>query len=110
MGAQLDTGYTSRHATYDLRRLRRRQLIERLPGTRRYQLTARGRSVAVLFTKTYGRVLGPGLVALNLSLPADLAKRSPDQLMAKRRRKTLIVCAACHTAIQDGRPTASLTQ
>jgi hypothetical protein len=33
-----------------------------------------------------------------------------DQLMAKRRRKTLIVCAACHTAIQDGRPTASLTQ
>jgi hypothetical protein len=77
MGAQLDTGYTSRHATYDLRRLRRKQLIERLPGTRRYQLTARGRSVAELFTKTYGRVLGPGLVALNLSLPADLAKRSP---------------------------------
>jgi hypothetical protein len=74
MGAQLDTGYTSRHATYGLRR---KQLIERLPGTRRYQLTARGRSVAVLFTETYGRVLGPGLVALNLSLPADLAKRSP---------------------------------
>jgi group II intron reverse transcriptase/maturase len=33
-----------------------------------------------------------------------------DRLMAKRRRKTLVVCAECHTAIHDGRPTASLTQ
>jgi group II intron reverse transcriptase/maturase len=33
-----------------------------------------------------------------------------DQLMAKRRRKTLVVCAACHTAIHDGQPTALSTQ
>jgi AI2M/AI1M-like, HNH endonuclease len=33
-----------------------------------------------------------------------------DQLMAKRRRKTLVVCAACHAAIHGGQPTASLTQ
>jgi group II intron reverse transcriptase/maturase len=33
-----------------------------------------------------------------------------DQLMAKRRRKTLVVCAACHTAIHDGQPTATSTQ
>lgn len=33
-----------------------------------------------------------------------------DQLMAKRRRKTLVVCAACHTAIHDGQPTAKFTQ
>jgi hypothetical protein len=33
-----------------------------------------------------------------------------DQLMAKRRRKTLVVCAACHTAIHDGQPTAPSTQ
>jgi AI2M/AI1M-like, HNH endonuclease len=33
-----------------------------------------------------------------------------DQLMAKRRRKTLIVCVACHIAIHDGQPTATLTQ
>ena len=33
-----------------------------------------------------------------------------DQLMAKRHRKTLVVCATCHTAIHDGQPTASLTQ
>jgi group II intron reverse transcriptase/maturase len=33
-----------------------------------------------------------------------------DQLMAKRRRKTLVVCATCHTAIHDGQPTAVTTQ
>jgi group II intron reverse transcriptase/maturase len=33
-----------------------------------------------------------------------------DQLMAKRRRKTLVVCATCHTAIHDGQPTATPTQ
>jgi hypothetical protein len=30
----------------------------------------------VLFTKTYGRVLAPGLSALNPSLPPDLIRRS----------------------------------
>ena len=69
--------YTSRHATYDLRRLRRKQIIERLPGTHRYRLTTHGRAIAVLFTKTYGRVLTPGLTGLSPGLPSDCARRSP---------------------------------
>jgi hypothetical protein len=73
----LDASYTSRQATYDLRRLRRKGLIRRLSGTHRYQLTAVGRTVAVLFTKTYGRVLTPGFALLDLTLPADVAARSP---------------------------------
>lgn len=77
MGSLLDTPYTHRNATYDLRRLRRKDLIERIKHTHRYRLTTRGRAVAVLFTKAYGRVLGPGLAALDPGLPADLAKRSP---------------------------------
>ena len=75
--ALLGVPYTSRHATYDLRRLRRKQIIERLPGTHRYRLTPHGRAIAVLFTKTYGRILTPGLTDLSLALPADLARRSP---------------------------------
>jgi hypothetical protein len=59
MRALLDEGYGSRHATYDLRRLRRKQIIARIPGTHRYQLTATGRAVAVLFTKACSRILGP---------------------------------------------------
>jgi hypothetical protein len=77
MGALLDVPYGSRHATYDLRRLRRKDLIERIPHTHRYHLTVRGRAVAVLFTKAYGRVLGPGLAILESGLPGELARRSP---------------------------------
>ena len=77
MGSLLDGPYTARHATYDLRRLRRKGLIERIEHTHRYRLTVRGRAVAVLFTKAYGRVLGPGLAALDPGLPDELARRSP---------------------------------
>ncbi len=35
-----------------------------------------GRRVAVLFTKTYGRVLAPGLSAFDPRLPEDVAARS----------------------------------
>ncbi len=31
----------------------------------------------MLFTKTYGRVLAPGLSILDPQLPADLVRRSP---------------------------------
>lgn len=48
-----------------------------------------GRAVAVLFTKTYGRVLGPGLAALDPCLPADLAQRSPLGLAWKDLTKQL---------------------
>jgi group II intron reverse transcriptase/maturase len=32
------------------------------------------------------------------------------RIMLKRRRKTLVVCAACHATIHPGRPTASITE
>jgi len=73
----LDQPYASRQATYDLRRLRRKRLIERLPHTNRYQLTPLGRRVAVLFTKAHGRVLAPGLAWLHPGLPDEIALRSP---------------------------------
>ena len=83
MRALLNEDYSSRQATYDLRRPRRKQIIDRIPGTHRYQISATGRAVAVLFTKAYGRILGPGLAALDPQLPGDLAKRSPLALAWK---------------------------
>ena len=74
--ALINASYTSRQATYDLRRLKRKGLIGKLAGTRRYQLTALGRRVAMLFTKTYCRVLAPGLSALDPRLPKDISARS----------------------------------
>lgn len=45
---------------------------------------------------------------------ADLGQPGPDQpawiaLMAKKRRKTLVVCQHCHDHIHNGQPTARLT-
>ena len=77
VGRLWDHPYSSRQATYDLRRLRRKALITRLPGSHRYQLTPFGRRVAVLFTKAHGRVLAPGLALLDPTLPPDVALRSP---------------------------------
>jgi len=85
----IDAPYTSRQATYDLRRLRRKGLIIRLPGRHRYQLTPLGRRVAVLFTKAYGRVLAPGLAALDPRLPEELSRRSPLATAWRQLDRTL---------------------
>jgi group II intron reverse transcriptase/maturase len=41
--------------------------------------------------------------------PSEPAQPTWAQVMARRRRKTLIVCAACHDHIHVGQPTANLT-
>lgn len=75
-GSLLGDAYTSRQATYDLRRLRRKGLIVRRPHSQRYDVTPTGRRVAVLFTKTHGRVLAPGLAIMDVGLADDVAARS----------------------------------
>jgi hypothetical protein len=50
--------------TYDLRRLRLHGLIERRPRTHRYRLTERGIQIAAFWTRTYNRLLRPGLAQL----------------------------------------------
>jgi hypothetical protein len=77
VSALLNARYTARQATYDLRRLKRKGLIWKVPKANRYQLTPLGRGVAVLFTKTYGRVLAPGLALVDPALPDDIARHSP---------------------------------
>lgn len=88
-GALLGAGYTSRQATYDLRRLRRKGLIERRSHTQRYDITPTGRRVAVLFTKTYGRVLAPGLAVMDTGLAQEVAARSPLGLAWRQLHRTL---------------------
>jgi hypothetical protein len=85
----LDRAYTSRQATYDLRRLKRKGLIVRRAGSHRYQLTPLGRRVAVLFTKAYGRVLAPGLAALDPRLPPELGRRTPLAIAWRQLDRTL---------------------
>jgi hypothetical protein len=75
--ATLIPGYSARQMTYDLRRLRRKGFIARIPGTQRYQLTAHGRRLAVFFTKTYARILCPSLAELDPRLPPEITRRTP---------------------------------
>jgi hypothetical protein len=56
--------YTSRQATYDLRRLRRKRFIERVDGRHLYRLTPHGRAIACFLTKLIARVVVPVLTEL----------------------------------------------
>src|SRR5262245_13288790 len=49
--------------TYQLRRLRLHGLIERLPNSFRYHVTEFGLRAALFFTRTYNRIMRPGLAA-----------------------------------------------
>jgi hypothetical protein len=50
--------------SYDLRRLRAHQIIERIPHSRTYQVTAGGLSTALFFTRLTRRVIIPALAGL----------------------------------------------
>ena len=75
--AGLIPGYGPRQMTYDLRRLRRKGFIQRIPRTQRYELTSEGRRLAVFFTKTYTRIVSRSLAELDPALPKEIAVRSP---------------------------------
>jgi DNA-binding HxlR family transcriptional regulator len=71
-----ENDYTTAQATYDLRRLRLKGVIERIPQTHTYRLTELGAKAATFLTKLYERLYRPGLTAsLPLSeYPSDLAQ------------------------------------
>jgi hypothetical protein len=65
---------TQGRMTYQLRRLRLHGLIVRQAGTHRYGLTEQGLRVALFFTRSYARVLRPGLSEV---LAEDLPDNPP---------------------------------
>jgi predicted MarR family transcription regulator len=56
---------TPARITYDLRRLRLHGLIERIPKTHRYRITAKGLRSAIFYTRLYNRSLRPGLAIIS---------------------------------------------
>jgi hypothetical protein len=54
--------------TYDLGRLRLHGLIQRIPKSHRYEVTAAGLRIALFFCRTYARLLRPKLAEI---MPAD---------------------------------------
>ena len=51
--------------TYDLRRLRLHGLIERIPKSYRYRITANGLRTAIFYTRLYNRALRTGLAIIS---------------------------------------------
>jgi hypothetical protein len=70
----LGTDYTTGQMTYDLRRLWLHGLIERIPRTNTYRLTAEGQRVAVFYTKLRRRLLAPLLDADKPPAPAEVRR------------------------------------
>jgi hypothetical protein len=81
--------------SYDLRRLRAHQIIQRIPHSRSYQLTADGLSTALFFTRLTRRVIIPALAEITgADPPPGSPLRQADH--------------ACKTAIADLAAQASL--
>jgi hypothetical protein len=70
-----NTSYKANQMTYDLRRLRLKGIIVRLPKSNRYILTPFGRRVAVFFSKVDGQLFGNGFAAIN-QVSIDAAPKS----------------------------------
>ena len=66
--------YTSTQTTYDLRRLRLKGLIRRLPNQNRYVLTPEGVRVTAFYTKVHRRLLEPLLDADKPPAPVELRR------------------------------------
>jgi hypothetical protein len=71
---------TAGKMTYDLRRLREHGLIQRIPRTRRYQVTDTGLHQALLFTHAHDHLLRTGLAELT-----DPSPPAPSRLRTAAR-------------------------
>jgi hypothetical protein len=74
LGRALDA-YAASQMTYDLRRLRLHRLIERVPRSHRYRITASGARLAVLYLRIYARGFRPAA-----SLPTSGTRRGAQAL------------------------------
>jgi hypothetical protein len=79
---QQSADLTQGRMTYHLRRLRLHGMIERIPKTHRYRLTDLGLRTGWFFTRTYARILRPGLgrILPELSAPDGPLRRCFDKL------------------------------
>ena len=84
--------------SYDLRRLKFKGLVQRLPHSQRYVLTPLGRRVALFMSKSFARLVRPVLRRLDPSLPDD----APDPL----RRAWQACERALDSAISEARMAA----
>lgn len=84
--------YSMSQMAYDLRRLARKGIIERIPKSHRYQLTPQGRQLVPLCIKVHARVLCHGISDMH-----------PDQVPNPLRRAWSSLDRQFDTLIADAR-------
>jgi len=96
MTGLLHRPYSMNQASYDLSRLARNGLIERVPGRNRYTLTRDGLLFAHIYTKVYDHVLKPLMTPDRPNAPPELAQALDliDQLVADHITKARVPTAA----------------
>jgi hypothetical protein len=84
MTGLLHRPYSMNQASYDLTRLARNRLIQRVPGRNRYTLTRDGLLFAHIYTKVYDHILRPLMAPDRPNAPPELtaALDTLDQLIA----------------------------
>jgi hypothetical protein len=88
--------YSTVQMTYDLRRLRLKGLITRIPHSNTYTLTADGLKVAIFYTKLDHRLLHPLLAADQppAKMPLRAALRTIDNAVAEYASRAQLIAAA----------------
>jgi hypothetical protein len=66
-----DVEYSLASLRYDLSKLRAKQLVERVPKTRRYRLIGKGYSICVVFLKLFEKIYAPLTAGLLKPFPGD---------------------------------------
>jgi hypothetical protein len=96
MTGLLHRPYSMNQASYDLSRLSRNGLIERVPGRNRYTLTRDGLLFAHFYTKVYDHVLRPLMAPDRPNAPPELAAAldTLDQLAADHIARARVPTAA----------------
>jgi len=91
----LGSPYSTHQLTYDLRRLRLKGIIWRIPNSHRYRITPYGYEVALFFTRLHGSVFRPGFAALD---PDLLIPSAPAQALATVEREVTDLVQKAHVA------------
>ena len=96
MTGQLHRPYSMNQASYDLARLARNDLIQKIPDRNRYTLTSDGLLFACFYTRVYDHVLRPLMAPDRPNAPPELAAAldTLDQLTASHIARARVPTAA----------------